>query len=306
MSATPFTSNGDLDEEGFRGHLRRMVASGTAVYLGSPGSGEGHALSLQELRRVYEIGVQECKGRVPTYANPPESRTAKAMLERCKEATNIGVDVVQVYQVDGGHGMRPTFGEQERYYKTILDGLDYPVALSMHGVSTFLPSPALFRELCHAYPQIVACNMIGFGASFEYFVAMRDAIGSEINFFTGWANVMESLSLGAKGILAAEANLTPYLCRSVIAHFLRGENKECGEAVANLARVAEIVSRWASSSARWVKMGMRVLGLPGGSGVLREPYLLPPTSELDEMSKAFRDLGLEAIEESARLVCLNH
>jgi 4-hydroxy-tetrahydrodipicolinate synthase len=304
MAATPFTASGDLDEAEFRAHLRRIAGTGTGLYLASPGSGEGHALSLRELRRVYEIGAEECKGRVPVYANPPETRTAREMLERCREAAASGVDVVQIYQVDGGHGMRPTAVEQERYYKTILDGLDHPVALSAHGAAGFLPSPALFSQLCKAYPQIAVCNIFGASTGLNYFVAMKDALGPRIDIFTGWDHPIEALSLDAKGFLAGEANLAPYLCRSVIEHFLRGEIRECGAALANLARLANILNRWAPSSARWVKMGMRVLGLPGGAGILREPYLMPSASELDEMAKAFRDLGLERIDELSRQACL--
>ena len=53
---------------------------------------------------------------------------------------------------------------------------------------------------------------------------------------------------------------------------------------------------WAPSTARWAKMGLRVLGLPGGNGVLREPYLLPGEDQLAEMRREFDRLGVEAFE----------
>ena len=77
MSATPFKEDGSLDEEGLRVHLRRLVAAGNGVYLGSGGAGEGHVLTVPELRRIYDIGVEECKGKVPTYANPREPRSVQ-------------------------------------------------------------------------------------------------------------------------------------------------------------------------------------------------------------------------------------
>ncbi|HEX4778236.1 MAG TPA: dihydrodipicolinate synthase family protein, partial [Acidimicrobiia bacterium] len=56
ISLTPFTATGELDEDGLRGHLRRLASSGIGVYLGGSGSGEGYTLSRDEMRRVLEIG----------------------------------------------------------------------------------------------------------------------------------------------------------------------------------------------------------------------------------------------------------
>ena len=303
MIATPFQPDGTLDEVGLRAHLRRMVESGCSVYLGSGGAGEGHALSLAELKRVYEIGVQECKGRVATFANPPEPRTAKAMIAMCEAAATAGVDMIQIYQMDAGHSMRPTAAEQERYYRTILDVVHHPMALSVHFYSGYQPSAALFRKLCDDYPQIAAVNVIG--SPIGYYVELKDALAPRIALYVRWQNAAEALPLGAAGYLAAEPNIAPYLCRSIVEHFIRGEIEQCGEAIANVARLSNIVSRWAPAPARWVKMAMKVLDLPGGNGVLREPYLLPPASELEEMARAFEKFGLRRIEDASKKICLH-
>ena len=46
MSVTPMDSRGKLDEAGSRAHLRRQIDAGVGIYLGSGGSGEGHALTI--------------------------------------------------------------------------------------------------------------------------------------------------------------------------------------------------------------------------------------------------------------------
>ena len=63
-----------------------------------------------------------------------------------------------------------------------------------------------------------------------------------------------------------------------------------------MTRLQSTVNRWAPSTARWVKMGLRVLGLPGGNGALREPYVLPDESQLTEMKIAFERLGVASRE----------
>ena len=132
MSITPFDEEGNLDENGFRDHLNRLGDAGVGVYLGSPGSGEGHAITDAERVRVYEIGVEVLKGRVPVHANPPEPRSAQQVLQWMHMAADAGVDCVELYALDAGHGMYPRPDEQLAYYEDVLNEFRHPVALSIH------------------------------------------------------------------------------------------------------------------------------------------------------------------------------
>lgn len=44
LSATPFTTECEIDEEAFRAFLHRFVDSRVGIYLGSGSSGERHAM----------------------------------------------------------------------------------------------------------------------------------------------------------------------------------------------------------------------------------------------------------------------
>jgi 4-hydroxy-tetrahydrodipicolinate synthase len=270
------------------------VEAGVGVYLGSGGAGEGHALSLAELRAVYDVGVEVCKGRVPVYANPPEPRTGAAMLVACQQAVQAGVDVVQIYPLDGGHAMRPTFAEQERYYRDLLDAIDHPVALSVHVYSGYIAPIPLLKRLCADYPQIVAINVMG--TPLAYLVELRDAVGPRLAIYTRMGNMIEGLVIGCQGSLAAEPNIIPRHCKRILDLYLARDMEGCGKAMTDLVRFATIVNRWSPSTARWVKMAMKVLDLPGGRGGLRKPYLMPPENELAEMAAAFEQLGVRRLE----------
>ena len=298
MVATPFAADGTIDEDALRLQLRRMVAANVGVYLGSGGAGEGHALSLAELRLLYDVGVQECRGRVPLHANPPEPRTAAAMIEPVRQAVQAGVDVVQVYPMDAGHAMRPTAAEQDAYYRDILGQVDHPVALSVHVYAGYMAPVDLLRRLCAEYPQVVAINVIG--TPLQYFVELRDAVDPRVTLNVRLINAIEGHALGARGFLAAEPNLAPRLSRAIVDALLVRDNARAGLELARLVRLAAVVNRWAPSTARWVKMGMKVLDLPGGRGGLRRPYLMPPQSELDAMAAALAKLGIEELDERLR------
>ncbi len=60
-NATTSSRSGDLDEDAFRQFLRCFVDPKLGVYIGAI---EGHALTRDELRRMYPIGVAACKGAI--------------------------------------------------------------------------------------------------------------------------------------------------------------------------------------------------------------------------------------------------
>jgi 4-hydroxy-tetrahydrodipicolinate synthase len=295
MAATPFAEDGSLDEAALRVHLRRLVDAGVGVYLGSGGAGEGHALSPAELDRLYRVGVEECSGRTPTFANPPEARTASEMLAKAMLAVNAGVDCVQIYALDAGHGMRPTDAEQDVYYRSLLDEIDHPVAISVHGYQGYLTPIPLLRKLALDYPQLVAINVMV--RPFDYFVELKDNLRPGISYYCISYEMIQGLALGAAGCLSAEPNLAPELCADIAAGFDAGDMVRAGASQANLIRLGSLVNKWAPSTARWVKMGMKVLGL--GNGVLRPPYLLPGQDQQDELLAGLRQLGLSPMEDLA-------
>jgi 4-hydroxy-tetrahydrodipicolinate synthase len=297
MSATPFRSDGALDEPAFVAHLGRLVEAGVGVYLGSGGAGEGHALSRDELRRVYELGVATCRGKAPVFANPPEQRTPQNMLDVARLAADAGVDVIQLYGVDAGHGMRPTATEQEAYYRHILDRLDYKIALTIHPAVGYLPGIPLLRRLCADYGQIVAINvMTGLPHSF---MRVRDAVGHGVALYTRMIDMAPSVPLGAAGVIAAEPNLVPRFSRAMLDSLAAGDVEAFGADFARFVRLSGTLEKWAPSTARWAKMGLKVLGLPGGNGAMRLPYMLPPEEELRELATALGGLGIPELKAAA-------
>jgi 4-hydroxy-tetrahydrodipicolinate synthase len=296
MMATPFTDDGAVDYDAYAKLLDNMAQANIGVYLGSGGAGEGHALSLDELRQLYRVGVEVCKGRVPVAANPREPRTAAQMLELSMIAAESGLDLVQLYSLDAGHGMKPTRVELERYYRFLLDRIQHPIAISVHMYYPYPVPPQLLAELCAEYPQVEAINVI---MPMQYFLETRDAlasVGREVRLYTSMYSFVEGLYAGSYGVQAAEPNLIPHTMRRLTDAILTGDVETASRLYLFVYNFMRITGRWAPSTARWLKMGLKVLGLPGQNGVLREPYVLPDEGQLAEMKAAFDALGVEQVE----------
>jgi 4-hydroxy-tetrahydrodipicolinate synthase len=297
-NATTFSKTKELDEEAFRRFLQRFVDSKLGVYLASGGSGEGHALSRDELRRVYQIGVEVCKGKVAVNANPPEQASAQATIEHAKLAIEAGVEVVNVYGPASWHGYRPTDLELAAYYDEVLSAIRHPVALAPNPIIGYTPKAELIAELSNRYHQVVAVNLSGLGDT--YFVDLKDGIKRDVDVYVPFPGSLHTLGLGAKGLLGAEANILPRTFRRYIDLYERDDLEALGPVYADVLRFTRYVKQWHSSSPRWLKMAMKFLKLPGGEGGARDPYVMPPDDEVQRFGEGLLGLHIPEIDDLAR------
>src|SRR5262249_31329637 len=107
-NCTLFHTTKALDEEAHPQQPQRFVDFKNGPFLASGGSGEANSLSRDEVRRVYQIGVDVCRGKVPVYANMPEVRSAQEAIDFSRLAIEAGVDIVNLYGPASLHGYRPT------------------------------------------------------------------------------------------------------------------------------------------------------------------------------------------------------
>jgi 4-hydroxy-tetrahydrodipicolinate synthase len=296
MVVTPMHPDGSIDEGGLRAHLRRMVAAKVGVYLGSGGSGEGHALTLDELGLVYRIGVEECRGKVPVYCNPPESRSAAEMLAKSARAVEAGVDLVQFYQLDAGHGRQPVVAEQERYFRDLLEGTDHPVGIAIHSAVGYLAPSELVIRLCADYPHVKVVNL-PIGPSLSYMVRVRDAIRPDIKIYMGIQTVLPGLVLGAWGAQVTEPNQVPYLSQAVVDRFVDGDMAGAAEAYAYVLRATDVIDMGRTVSADGPKAALKALGYDVGPP--RPPRVPVDDATVERMREAFARLGIADAEARA-------
>ena len=297
-TATPFKKAGGLDEEGLRGLLQRFVDNRIGVVLGSSGTGEGYAMTAAELRRLFDIGKEVCAGKVPVIGNPPEQHTAKATREMSMLAVEAKTDAVTIFGLAGWHGMRPTDLELLAYYDAVLSGVTLPIALVVHPLVGYTPTPALLAKVINKYPQITEFFFTGVGD--DYFVRLTEMVDRKIDFYTMFTASLQGLAMGSAGLIATEATIIPKTFRRYVDLYEQGKIDEMGRVYADIRRFLNYVSAWHPSNVRAIKMAMKVLKLPGGEGGLREPYRLPPDDEMASFTDGLLRLGVAEINDQAR------
>ena len=293
MTVIPFSADGRLDEDALRSHLRYQAAAGVGVYLGSYGSGEGHLLREREVERIYEIGVEELKGKVPLFAAAIGFTETDYIIHQAKRAAAIGVDAVQIHPPRPGTPLhRPTPPELERFYDDILSSVTTPVHLSNQTVMVGgeVPVP-FFAKLVETYDHVQMINNTS--QDLGYLVRLLDAIGDKALVSVGMVTqLITTLALGGHGSLCFEPNIAPRLTMSVLAAYRSGDHALALERFAHLLRLNEILSKY--QNPRSLKAALRVLGLPGG--FLRRPYLDLDEAAHEDIRATLERLRIKEIE----------
>jgi 4-hydroxy-tetrahydrodipicolinate synthase len=291
VSLTPFTADEALDEDGLRAHLRRLRESGIGVYLGGSGSGEGYTLSGDERRRVLEIGVEELRGHVPVRAMGVEPRTADEMVEVGRVAAGAGVDALQVYPLDVGHGNVPRPDELERYLRDVLDAVELPVVLASHQAAGYFVPAALIGDLVGGSGTIVGVNCTN--NDLTYLVRVLEAVDGRADVHVGGPmHALSCLALGGQGYLSSEGNLAPRLCQAVVESYAGGDLAAAQAAYARVMRLHTATRRLGGIAA--TKAVLARLGLAGGSP--RRPRLPVPDADAAELAAVLDELEIKGVE----------
>jgi 4-hydroxy-tetrahydrodipicolinate synthase len=151
---TPFHADLSLDEAGFAANLRHWgdALGIDGVFVGGK-QGEFFSMSVPERKRLFDIAVAACAGRMRTIMSCSD-QNMDVVLELAEHAQRQGADFIVV------HAPVLHFVEEREavllaYYRRLSEALDIGIALWSHPDSGYLMSPELCAELAEL-PNIVA------------------------------------------------------------------------------------------------------------------------------------------------------
>jgi 4-hydroxy-tetrahydrodipicolinate synthase len=285
-TVTPFDEDGSLSEEGIRALIDRLGAAGIGPYLGSASPGEGHALSLAETEQLYGIALDAMAGRAPVRAMGVECRTVEQYFPFLDMAASVGLDAVQLYCLDCGHGNVPTPSELEHYFCTLLEHSQVPCVLSSHMFNGYFLSTETIDRLITRFPHLAGINVTT--VDFPYLLRVIETADGRIDVHTGGPqNALVSFAFGGQGFLTADGSISPRTQAAVVAAAREGRQEDLFRYYTLMMQVFAI-NRWPGGSMRWLKAALAVTGQPGTT--LRGPF-----EPLD--AEAHRQIGdrLEAL-----------
>ena len=142
---TPFTPEGELDEEGLRKIVRTCIDDLKIDGFFCNGlMGEYWSLSPEERKRVQHIVCEESRGGAQTIPHTPHINIKEA-VELTKHAEEVGADyAIMINPIYGAHDDDEIF----LYFKTICDQIDIGLSLFNQPKSGTTLSPELIERLC--------------------------------------------------------------------------------------------------------------------------------------------------------------
>jgi 4-hydroxy-tetrahydrodipicolinate synthase len=202
--ATPFDSEGKVDEAAWKRLIDRQVAGGTQALVVAGSTGEAAALFDIEYDLVLRTAVEQVGGRIPVLAGTGLSSTAKT-IEQTRRAAALGADAALVVTPPY---VRPTQAGLLAHYRAVADDGALPVVLYNVPARTgcdMLPDTVAGLA---AHPRIVAVKeAVADAERVRTLVALKSSGFSVLSGDDPTA--CRSMLDGADGVVSVASNVLP-------------------------------------------------------------------------------------------------
>lgn len=288
---TPLTATGKFSEPAMRKLINYLIDGGVHGLFITGTTGEFYGLTPEEKREIYQVTLDETRGRVPIYAGTNGITTRESVM-LTQLAEECGMDAVSILTP---MFITPTQEQLISHYKTIAANTSLPVLLYNNppktGVNLTAPTVAKLAEV----PNIVSIKDSSGDLTLtaEYIRLTRGI--DNFNVLMGRDTLIYgALCYGAAGSIASCANVAPRLCADIYDKFMAGDLPGSLEAQFKLAplRIAFTIGTFPAV----IKESLALLGLDVG------PCMDPVGPMNDEEREKVRQvlIGMDLIKPEAR------
>jgi len=204
--ATPFRSDGSVDEPALRRFVNWQIESGIDFLVPCGTTGETPTLERDEWIRVVDITVEVAAGRVPIVAGATSNITREAVEKARIIAARPGVDGVLTASP---YYNKPTQEGQYQHFKAIAEAIPQtPIILyNVPGRTGANIEPATLGRLARI-PNIVAVKEAS--GNLAQLVEMFNYFSEDFVVLSGDdAVTLPLIALGAQGIISVVSNQIP-------------------------------------------------------------------------------------------------
>lgn len=282
---TPLLANEDLDLPRFQWFLDHLIAARVHALFVLGTNSEFYAFDEAEKQQIVSTAVAHVAGRLPVIIGTGAESTREvirltAMAER--EGAD-GVSVITPYYV------QPTQDELFTHYRRVAESTRLPVMLYNNpgpagGVKI---NPETVGRLVNTCANIVAIK--DSSGDLQNMIDYVRVVPSHVSVFQGRDTIIyPSLVCGAKGAVAASANVAPQLCVEIYEAFQQGDATRALAAQHRLHPVR--LSLMLATAPGGPKAAMRLLGIDLGPS--RGPIAPLADAKLEQMRAALQEAGL--------------
>ncbi len=281
---TPLTDDGKVNEKVLRRFIDYLIEGGSHGLFIVGTTGEFYGLSPEEKKEVFEIAVDQTRGRVPLYAGTGAITTKEAIL-LTRHAEEAKVDSASVLTP---MFVSPSQTELIRHFTAVAESTGLPILLYNNPPKTGVNLAAKTVLTLAEVPNIVGIKDSSgdFTLSAEYIRLTRD---KDFHVLMGRDTLIHAcLCHGGAGSIAACANVAPRIVADIYDKYMAGDIKGSLEAQFRLAplRLAFNLGTFPAV----IKESLALLGIDAGPCM--EPVGPMSDEERDQLKKILIDMDL--------------
>jgi len=220
--ATPFDSEGRLDESAYRDLIRRQIVGTSAGLVPCGSTGEAATLTHEEYRRCVELACEESRGDVPVIAGVSGNATWKA-VEQAREAETLGADALLLL---APYYNKPTQEGLYQHFRAVARESRLPVvAYNIPGRCAVNIAPKTIARLVKDCPNILAVKEAS--GSLDQVSEILSLVPPSFTVLSGDDSLtLPMMAVGARGVISVVANVAPKETQALCAAFLKGDVKK--------------------------------------------------------------------------------
>ena len=203
---TPF-KKGKLDEDCYVSLIHYHLNNGTSGIVPAGTTGESPTLNHNEHKRVIELCVNECKGKIPVIAGTGSNSTEEA-ISLTKHAQKAGANAALVVTP---YYNKPMQEGLYQHYKAINDSCDLPII-----IYNIPPRSVIDMSVDTMARLFELKNIIGVKdatANLDRVDQQKKKMGENfLQLYGEDATALEFNLRGGKGCISVSANVAPKLC----------------------------------------------------------------------------------------------
>lgn len=280
---TPLTGDDKIHESALRRLTNHLIEGGSHGLFTVGSQGEFWALSADEKQRVWEVVVEEANQRVPVYACTAAitSRETIALTRIAEQAAVDAVSILTPFFVS------PSESELFDHYHAIAESTNLPILLYTNPARTGVKlSPGLLARLAEID------NIVGIKDSsgdLELTAEYIRVAPSDFAVLMGRDTlIFGALLYGAKGAIAATANVVPAMVVDIYERFVAGDLEGARRAQEMLAPL-RLAFSWGTFPVV-IKEALDLIGLEGGPA--RAPVGPLAPEQRERLKRVLREMNV--------------
>jgi 4-hydroxy-tetrahydrodipicolinate synthase len=279
---TPFTSKGELDEEGLRSLVSFQEENDVDYIVPCGTTGESATLTHAEHLKVIEIVMDQVK-KVKVIAGAGSNATHEA-IHLSKGAKDLGVHAILSISP---YYNKPTQKGIVKHYEAIAKAVDIPlIVYNVPGRTGSNINPSTVFKLAEV-PSIAGIKEAS--GNLGQIMAILEKAPRGFSVVSGDdALTYPMMALGANGVISVASNVVPKQVSSMVHHALEGDWIKARQEHYHLLSLFN--NLFVESNPIPVKTALNLMGMPGGA--FRLPLCEMEPANLEIVRKSLIDLKL--------------